>query len=149
MNRRTGVNLLIAAVSVVVIASVIGSAYVLGSPEHQRQRRLDERRVRDLGTITNTINSYAVTHDALPPDLSVLGSEPGQRRAPVDPDSSAAYEYSVQSAESYQLCAIFALASPDRQETSTYGEMNREDWTHQAGRQCFKKKQKIGKKVDG
>ncbi len=146
MNRRTGVNLLIAAVSVVVIASVIGSAYVLGSPEHQRQRRLDERRVRDLGTITNTINSYAVIHDALPPELSVLGSEPGQRRAPVDPESGSAYEYLLQSAESYQLCAVFALASPDRQETSTYGEMGREDWTHEPGRQCFQRKQKQSKR---
>ena len=146
MNRRTGVNALIATVSVVVVASVIGSAYVLGSPEHQRQRRLDERRVRDLGTITNTISSYAAIHDALPPDLATLGNEPGQRRAPVDPDSGIAYEYFVQGAESYQLCAVFAMASPDRQETSTFSEMGREDWTHGPGRQCFQRKQKLSKK---
>jgi len=113
----------------------------LGSPEQQRQRHLDERRVRDLSNISASINFYAGTHSALPLDLAALGKEPGPHRASNDPDTGAPYEYSVLSAESYQLCATFALPSPET--NAPY--MEHENWTHAAGRQCFERKQKIAK----
>jgi hypothetical protein len=91
----------------------------------------------------NTIGLYASTHEALPPDLSVLGKEPGPRRAPKDPDTGAPYEYAVLNTESYRLCAVFVTASPDANAAPPYTE--REGWTHSTGRQCFERKQKIGK----
>lgn len=141
MNRAGGVKLLVSAVTAAVVAAVIAAVVVLGSPAHQRQRHLDERRVRDLSSVTATINLYASTHGALPPDLAALGREPGPRHAPNDPDSGAPYEYSVHGSESYQLCATFALPSPE----TDASHMERDGWTHAAGRQCFERKQKIDK----
>jgi len=141
MNRAAGIGILVAAVTAAVVAAVIGAIVVLGSPAQQRQRHLDERRVRDLSSISATINLYASTHGALPPDLAALEKEPGPRHAPNDPDTGMPYEYSVLTDESYQLCATFAMPSPE-----TDGPyMERDGWTHAAGRQCFERKQKAGK----
>ena len=145
MNRVTGVGILVSAVTGSVVAAVIAAIVVLGSPMEQRQRRLDERRVHDLTTIVNTISLYASTHEALPSELSVLGKQPGPRRAPMDPDTGAPYEYSVLGAESYQLCAVFTMPSPDASAAPISSYAEREGWTHGAGRQCFERKQKIGK----
>jgi hypothetical protein len=142
MNRSTGIRILVAGITAAVIAAIVAAMLVLGPPALQRQRRLDEHRVRDLVAITTSISLYAGTHGALPPNLSALGKEPGPPRAPNDPDTGAPYEYSTLGAESYRLCATFALPSP--QTDAPY--FGREDWTHDAGRQCFERKQKIGKK---
>jgi type II secretory pathway pseudopilin PulG len=145
MNRVTGVRLLITGVCVAVVTAVVTAIVVLGSPTQQRQRRLDEHRVHDLSTIVNTISLYANTHDALPPELSALGKEPGPRRAPTDPGTGAAYEYAVLGTESYQLCAVFTLPSADTAATRLSPDLETEGWTHAPGRQCFERKQKIGK----
>lgn len=142
MNRTTGVRILVAGVTTAVIAAIVAAIVVLGSPAQQRQRRLDERRVRDLSTIVNAIRLYAATHQALPPDLSALNKQPGLPRAPSDPDTGAPYDYSVLNADSYQLCATFAMPTPDNSQpyVATDG------WTHDVGQQCFERKQKVGRK---
>ncbi len=145
MNRATGVRILLTSVIASVAAAVVAAIFVLGSPAQQRQRRLDERRVRDLSTIANSIAMYASTHDALPADLSVLGNEPGPRRAPTDPDTGAPYEYAVLGAESYRLCAVFADPSADGRVQPFIPFAEREGWAHSAGKQCFDRKQKIRK----
>lgn len=141
MNRTTGVRTLVAGITAAVIAAIIAAIVVLGSPAQQRQRRLDERRVRDLSTIVNAIRLYAGTHEVLPPDLSVLNKQPGLPRAPSDPDTGMPYEYSVLNADSYQLCATFAMPTQDA--SPPYPETD--GWTHSAGRQCFERKQKVGR----
>jgi type II secretory pathway pseudopilin PulG len=134
---------LVTGVSIAVVAAVVAAIVVMGSPTQQRQRRLDEHRVQDLSTIVNSIGMYASTHEALPPDLSMLGKQPGPRRAPTDPDTGAPYEYTVLGTDSYQLCAVFVTPSPDANTAPPY--LEREGWAHGAGRQCFERKQKIGK----
>jgi len=142
MKRATGVRILLVAVTTAVITSIVAAALVLGSPEQQRQRRLDECRVRDLSTIANSINLYVGAHGALPADLSALGKEPGPRRAPSDPGTGSPYEYEVLGSESYRLCAVFTTASADA-ETTPYPE--REGWSHGMGKQCFERKERIQK----
>ena len=142
MNCAIGVRILLIGVTAVVVAAVIAAIVVLGTPAQQRQRRLDERRVRDLSTIENSIGIYTNMHGALPSDLALLGKEPGSRSAPSDPDTGAAYEYTVIDTESYRLCAVFS--APSSKATSTF--MDREEWTHGAGKQCFERRQKPAKK---
>ncbi|MDR0276130.1 MAG: hypothetical protein LBI48_12505 [Burkholderiaceae bacterium] len=141
MNRSTVMKGLAAAVSVVVIASLAGAAYVLGSPAQRRQIRLDERRLKDLVEIADSVQGYAKKHDALPQNFAALQeaaeTEAGKRRPPADPDTRAPYEYKVLDAQSWQLCAVFSLPSPDENENDRtyYGNWRR---AHDAGRQCFK-----------
>ena len=136
MNRSTIMKRLTVAVTVVVIASLAGAVYVLESPTTQRQRRLDERRLQDLENISESIQSYAKKHDALPQNMAVLeeaATAAGTRQIPTDPVTQEPYEYKVLDAQSYQLCAVFLLPSRDKNNRS-YPRWSR---VHAAGKQCF------------
>lgn len=70
MNGRIGgVRLLLAATIVVMLGAIVAGLYVLGSPGHQRDLRLDQRRVDDLAVLSRAIDGYAKLHTTLPADL--------------------------------------------------------------------------------
>lgn len=123
--------------SLVVLATVVASVWVTGSPYAHREARLDVRRVKDLDAIVDAIRSHAQEHDALPASLGVLGGKPGIRLDIVDPASGAPYEYTATGARTYRLCARFstdtALMPPDDY------PYNGAHWAHGAGRQCFER----------
>jgi len=138
MNRSTTMKWLAAAVSAVVVASLLGAVFVIGSPLEQRKIRLDNRRLEDLHNISKSIRKFAQNpNNVLPPDLQTLG-EIFSEHVPTDPDTDMPYKYKVLDAQSYQLCAVFLRPSPGsyRLRHSDYDY----DWrrTHAAGEQCFK-----------
>jgi hypothetical protein len=139
MNRSNVMKWLAAAVTVTVVVSLIGAAFVLESPSKQRQRRLDSRRFEDLSTIDYSIQLYAKNHGALPQNLAALEEEAKTDveviRPPSDPETRASYEYEVLDAQSFQLCAVFSLPSSDKFSQSNYWGRGR---PHGDGRQCFK-----------
>ncbi|MDR2013863.1 MAG: hypothetical protein LBQ20_12735, partial [Rhodanobacter sp.] len=139
MNRSTGMKWLAAGVTAAVVVSLIAAVFVLGSPMQQRQRRLDKLRAKDLADIAGSVQQYAQAHDALPTQLAALEKKPDSvfiRREPTgaDPDTHIPYEYTVLDTESFQLCAVFSLPSP----SSDDPYFSRWQWTHAAGKQCFK-----------
>ncbi|MDR0233942.1 MAG: DUF5671 domain-containing protein [Zoogloeaceae bacterium] len=125
-------------VSAVVVASLIGAAYVLDSPMEQRQRKLDNSRLQNLEEIGDSVKLYAKNHQALPPDLATLEEE-AKHPLPTDPDTGERYEYQTLDATSYQLCAVFSL--PSRDEDGLRRQTHYRTWerTHAAGKQCFKR----------
>ncbi len=125
------------AASVVVLATVVASVWVTGSPSAQREARLDERRVGDLDNIKDAIRSYTQEHGVLPANMVALKSQPGIRLSIADPVTGAPYEYVATGARTYQLCARFttdtALQMPnDYQSRDAH-------WAHGIGRQCFER----------
>ncbi|MDR0564246.1 MAG: hypothetical protein LBG78_04840 [Azoarcus sp.] len=134
MNPSTVTKRLAIAASAVVIASLIGAAFVLESPMTQRQRRLDERRLRDIQSIVRSVQSYAEKHNALPKDIAVLEEETEMRRPPADPVTNMPYEYKTLNESSFELCAVFSLSS-SYESGRYYGDGYR---AHAAGKQCFK-----------
>lgn len=117
-----------AATSTVMIA-VVGGFVLLGSPGKQRQLEADRRRVQDLHGIAQKF--YNRRRDWLE-----LESEPFMlpttlsAQAPRDPLTDAPYEYRpLEAAGRYQLCAEFALPSPDTSRDRF--------WEHPEGRHCF------------
>jgi type II secretory pathway pseudopilin PulG len=147
MNHSTVMKGLAAAVTVVVVASLIGAAFVLESPLKQRQRRLDNQRLKDLWRIDHSIQRYAKNHDALPQNLAALEEEEKTdaeiSRPPSDPETRAPYEYEVLDAQSFQLCAVFSLPSNDKFNRPNYGGWGR---PHTDGKQCFKYTRKVDTK---
>jgi len=143
VSRISGVRLLVVAVTLVVIATLVASIMVLGSPGKQRQLRLDERRVGDLIGIKNAITFYVNQHDALPLDLGALANQPNLRIRRTDPETGAPYEYASVGGRSYRLCAVFAASSQgDRIPAPYFNEMG---WEHGPGRQCFDRKEEAHK----
>lgn len=130
-------------VSFVVLAAVVIAFVVVGSPQAQRQLRLDEERIRDLQAVQSQIISHYRFEAELPETLADLNIGDN---ATVDPQSGEPYRYSRVSPTAFELCAVFARSSED--ETATRGipfpEPIRGDvfvepvsWEHPAGEHCF------------
>ena len=116
----------------VVVSSVIGGFLLLGSPVQERVRRLDNRRVDDLGKIRRATDLYWTRHGRLPSSLQELSQEPGVVVNSRDPGATQRYEYRVLSISTYELCASFERNSGEER----YG-IDKDFWSHGAGRQCF------------
>lgn len=133
------------ASSAVILAAMIASFFVIGSPGKQRDVRLDQDRLSDLQSIQSSLVNYWRDKGALPENLDALEDDIIGYRNPLDPVSGEAYEYAVSGELSFQLCATFAGES-DGKENAVRGPMMYESgypasafdvWSHAMGRHCF------------
>ncbi|MBI4592090.1 hypothetical protein HY733_01440 [Candidatus Uhrbacteria bacterium] len=134
--------------SVVIVAAIIASMFVVGSPAKQRDARLDQNRVSDLQTIQSSLIDYWRDKEALPETLAALEDDIIGYRNPTDPESGEAYEYAVTGELTFQLCATFATELDGdgfdqnvytRIEVYPVGSMGGDFdvWSHAEGRVCF------------
>lgn len=139
-------------VAIVVIASIVASFFVIGSPAHMRDLRYDNQRVMDLSQIQGQVVSYYQQKRELPANLDELNDPLLYFSLPVDPESAAPYEYSAEGL-TFTLCAVFAVESPDMEGKGAYGRdgittdvaypsmyglgPQENQWEHGTGRTCF------------
>ena len=71
--------------SAVVLVSIVGGFFITGTPVHQRQVRLDERRINDLQMIQNEIVNYWTYKGKLPDSLNDLENSISGFKTPTDP----------------------------------------------------------------
>lgn len=130
----------------VVLASIITSFFLVGSPAHQRDVRLDNQRVSDLQNIQSQIVSYWQQKDQIPAKQEDLSDSISGFVPPIDPETGAAYEYVVKGVFEFDLCATFKTASMGTDTTDRYskplpigfsGDPYSQNWNHGAGRVCF------------
>jgi hypothetical protein len=147
------------------LAAIVVGFIAVGSPATQRALRFDQQRVNDLQNIQWQIISHWQQKEKLPATLTELNDTLSGYIIPTDPETEAAYEYSVKATSatssiprglSFELCATFGRASQDlkgRGATSGRGGVypmydtsiaypspagGIEDvWDHQKGRSCF------------
>jgi hypothetical protein len=134
-------------VMVIVAAVVIAGFFIIGSPQKERLRRFDERRVNDLQFLQSEIINYWIKKEKLPENLDLLRDDIRGVQVPKDPESGADYGYEILGPENFKLCAVFVLPSfgtgdskipqPAYLGGGYYGEGN---WDHQAGLVCFERK---------
>ncbi len=102
--------------SILVLALIIWSFTVIGTPNEQRKWRLDDRRVNDLMGIQQQVISYWMQKEKLPEKLSDLSNPISSYYMPVDPEfeKGMTYEYNVIDAAklSFELCATFSAPMP-------------------------------------
>lgn len=124
-GKRALVGVLVIVVALVVIRGIM----IIGSPDEERTRRLDSRRVADLELIVQFVDVYFSRHKQVPSSLEELADEPGLANIARDPVTARPYDYRKVDATSYELCGTF-----DRQ-----SETGRVEgiWAHGIGRQCF------------
>jgi len=103
-------------VSLVVLLSVIGAFFIVGSPGELRKVRYDQDKVYDLQNIQSQVTNYWQQKGALPNSLSELEDPLIGFRMPQDPQSGEGeqyvYTYRKISARTFELCAVFNLPSP-------------------------------------
>jgi hypothetical protein len=93
-------------------------------------------------SIQRAVEAYWTRQKALPPDLAILGKEPGLVVPANDPETGAGYVYEITGPKSYRLCAVFARTTAERATIPGYLVQ----WAHGAGRHCFDLK--IPKDID-
>jgi hypothetical protein len=131
-------------IACVVIVTILG-LWLAGSPTQERARRTDAVRVSDLQSISNAVDQYYNTNQALPQDLSTLinARETYWVGSIMDPETNAPYEYHVQSNMSYELCAEFTTVSSDSERpritepVPPFPSPEYRFWGHDAKNTCF------------
>jgi len=99
-----------------VLALIIWSFFVIGSPFKQRQLQLDDRRIQDLQSIQWQIINYWQQKEKLPASINDLKDPLSGYSLPVDPEfeKGKSYEYSLidKNKLTFELCADFSLPMP-------------------------------------
>jgi hypothetical protein len=114
-------------VSAVVLLSIIGGFFIMGSPAKQRMLRDDQNRVGDLSSIQWNVLSYYQRTGALPNALTDLKDDFNggwYEDTYIDPATEAPYEYAKLTGTtsiSFELCATFDLATQDLDGRGAYG----------------------------
>jgi hypothetical protein len=127
--KITGRQLLAAIVSLVVLAVIVTSVVMLGSPSEERARRVDQRRVLELEGVKSAVNYFYEKKGHLPASLDELSNEPGVHIS-NDPVTGKAYGYRTVSAREFELCGTF-----DRDSLPARGS-GVDVWQHTAGEHC-------------
>ncbi len=141
---------------VLVFFSILLGFVTVGSPAKQRAIRFDNQRISDLQNIHGQIITYWQQKGRLPASLTEAQDPLYGNMIPVDPETSASYEYSVikntlePNMHTFEICAVFSLEMQDVKGRGGYGgyttpyydrigyDIN-DNWKHKAGRVCFNK----------
>ncbi|MFA6365194.1 MAG: DUF5671 domain-containing protein, partial [Candidatus Paceibacterota bacterium] len=136
-------KLLVIGVIGLVALCVIGGFFIVGSPKEERMRKADERRISDLQYIQSEIVNYWQNKGVLPQNLETLHDDLRGVSIARDPETNVTYGFEVKGAESFALCATFALPSFEntlRTAPAIPGGgpyLGAESWKHEGGTQCF------------
>lgn len=153
---------------VFILAGIIYSFSVIGTPSSQRALRMDQKRIEDLQNIQSQVITYWQQREKLPLAFSDLIDPLNSWQViPRDPEFQKGlnYEYSKIADLEFSLCATFSQPIPqgwqenggaypqpigmytkDASVSSVGGSMpvsfgaQNENWSHGAGRTCFVRK---------
>lgn len=126
------------------ILAIIALGYgfrTVPSPFDQQKINLDQKRVSDLGQISNEISTYYSYKGSLPPTLQDLkkyndeNTDPSYYLTIDDPQTTMPYMYQRSDSSNYRLCADFAFDSATENKVYSYNSSNFN--THPKGLYCF------------
>lgn len=126
-----------------VLIAIIGSFFVIGSPNTARFVQFDQQKINDLQQIQSEIVSYWQRKEMLPTTLNDLNDPISGFKVPVDPQSKNSYEFIVKDVNnlSFDLCANFNKPADEnnRQVKPMYygNDLYAQNWNHPAGYFCF------------
>lgn len=132
-SRPLGAYLLGGGAALALLA-LIGGFGLMGSPMHQRDLHMDQRRINDLQALEEAIRSHAREGKGLPQSLEAL-KRPGHNLSLHDPQTQNAYGYERLDDARFRLCAEFTTDSSQRQSGRRYYPNH--SWPHGIGQTCF------------
>jgi len=125
----------------IILVSIIGAFFIIGSPNSARAIQFDQQRISDLQNIQDRIVSYWQRKQVMPKTLADLNDSISGYVAPTDPKTKASYDYFLNDSVnlSFQLCAVFDKVSQNNKTQMPYyvGSEISQNWDHQAGNVCF------------
>lgn len=130
----------------IMLAAVIGTFFVIGTPSTQRDIRFDERRLNDLQMVQGQIVDYWMRTRTVPETLADFKNDLSDFTAPNDPEFGTPYEYRKTGDLSFELCAVFAVDSNRFSGSKGVYSMPyypgpgvSENWEHGQGKTCFER----------
>jgi len=128
-------------VSLIVVVSVAGGFFIIGSPQNQREVRFDQERVRDLQNIQSQLVVFWQQKETLPEDLEQLEDPLSGILIPDDPQTGESYTYRVLGDRVFELCAVFTTESIADERIKIRSEFGFTDanWSHGIGEVCFER----------
>ncbi len=136
-------NVFVKSAVFLTLALVIFGYFVTGSPQAERQRRFDERRVSDLQQIQFQIVEFWRAKERLPDTLDELRDELRGFIPPKDPETGENYEYRAVGEISFELCVSFRTSNKEYAKELVQplfpGELSQDLWLHDPGRNCFER----------
>lgn len=139
-------RLMVVGSVVVIIASIIGGFYFVGTPKTARLQKFDSERVSELQTLQSQLVTYWNQKGALPDELSALVDPLSGFELPLDPDTNQSYEYKKTGELTFELCAMFARETPKWEKSQqrppymmydAYGNQTSDNWDHGVGEKCY------------
>lgn len=140
-----------------VLLSLIGGFFIIGSPMRQRDVRFDQRRVSDLQNIQYQVLNRWQIKGEIPKNLDELSDSISGYTAPVDPLTGEKYSYSKINDTSFKLCSNFSLSSKEANggdyltkngngvyyavdsSMPYYPNEQNWNWNHEKGNSCFER----------
>ena len=134
---------LLLVVVMTLVGCVVYALTLTGSPDSQRDARLDERRVSDLSNIADNVDLYWEINEELPGEFEDMPGPTYFVDSVHDPETGLRYEYGILEAPSYELCAVFSTDTTGR----VHGDrgFSERSWDHQEGRNCYELSATAGK----
>jgi hypothetical protein len=139
--NRSRANLVGYGALLVVVVSIVGGFFIIGTPNSARLARFDEQKVNDLSNIQYQVVYYYQQKEKLPQNLAELTDPISGYVAPKDAQTGQDYGYRVTGPLSFEVCATFN--APTRGADRTYADPSLgrtaggETWAHGAGQTCF------------
>lgn len=108
-RRKIGFPIFVGALIAMVTATIGYGLFLAGTPQKERLRQFDDRRINDIITIASFVDEYYKQELVLPKNLAKID----QKQLPHDPHTNIPYEYRVIEKTMYELCATFDLSSDE------------------------------------
>jgi len=132
--RAAGPSQLARAAGALVVAVMLLGMWLAGSPATARRQELDQRRVRELFSISQSVEAEFQRSGRFPVALDdLVRHRPNSGLSLRDPVTHAPYGYAISDSVSYDLCARFD--APDS--VGPYSSAVDNFWRHPAGEVCF------------
>lgn len=127
---------------IVILASIIGAFFIVGTPNTARLMQFDSQKITDLQNIQYQVVNYYQRTGVLPPMLGNLTDNISGYSIPIDPQTKASYEYFTvmdTAIPSFDLCANFNKQNSREIIPIAYpiGTGMSQNWQHETGRTCF------------
>lgn len=141
--NRSRANLVGYGAFLVVVLSIVGGFFIIGTPNSARLVRFDEQKVNDLSNIQYQVVYYYQQKEELPQNLAELTDPISGYVAPKDAQTGQDYGYRVTGPLSFEVCATFNV--PTRGTDRSYADpsiarhIGGETWVHGAGQTCFER----------
>ncbi len=121
--------------SLVLIVFALGLAVVnMESPQTTREKKIDEKILRDFDNINMNVNMYYNDNEKLPESLEQLKGDSDLNKYPNSTVSLEDIDYNKLSETEYELCADFKTSNLDDENTNLRYGINR---LHDSGYQCL------------